>query len=87
MIAEMYPMSEPRDDTGGSTVTVRMDSDLVRIMRVYCAGKAIKLVDYLDELVRARAIADYEAFMASDPPATKPSRQGKKKRGKSTESE
>jgi hypothetical protein len=76
-----YPMTEPRETDGASTVTVRMDSELVRLARIVCAGREIKLVDYLDALTREKILADYEAFMGqrSTPGAT--SRPQKKKRG------
>lgn len=54
-------------DDQPSTVTVRLDSDLVRKARFVCArrkgrgGSSLKLVDYLDSLVRSLIENDYNA--------------------------
>jgi hypothetical protein len=52
-----------------STVTVRMDYELVRKARIICAhtpgraGNQLKLVDYLDSLVRGLIEKDYDELM------------------------
>lgn len=77
---DTYRMSEPRVTEGHPTVTVRMDSELVRLARIVCAGRTVKFVDYLDEIARERIIADYEAFMAEKQGRPASSRGTKKKR-------
>ncbi len=68
-------MSEPRESEGTPTVTVRMDSDLVRMARVVCAGRTEKLIDYLDAIARERITADYQAFMSGSAPPAKPAKR------------
>lgn len=59
-------MSAPEDP---ATVTVRLDSELVRKARIICAhapgrgGKHLKLVDFLDQLVREPINQQYEELM------------------------
>lgn len=51
------------------TVTVRIDAELVRMARIICAhtqsrpGKNLKLVDYLDTLVRQPITSEYRRIM------------------------
>jgi hypothetical protein len=86
---DTYPMSEPRVTGGPPTVTVRMDSELVRLARIVCAGRTMKLVDYLDAMVREKIVADYEAFMAEKQGETakeRPTQKRKRKGGESSSS-
>lgn len=54
-----------------STATVRIDSELVRMARIVCAhrdgrnGNRLKLVDYLDQLVRGLITKDYQDLLES----------------------
>ena len=64
---ETIPMAE---EQGPSTLTVRMDAELVRLARIICAhapgrsGNAKKLVDYIDEIVRQRILDDYASLVS-----------------------
>jgi hypothetical protein len=75
-------MTEPHNTEGTPTVTVRMDSELVRLARIVCATRVIKLVDYLDSIVREQIIADHEALRDDRRPTAGPTRPGRRKRGK-----
>jgi hypothetical protein len=50
------------------TSTVRLDSDLIRLARVYCAGRGLKLIDYLDVLLRQRVITDHAEYQREPKP-------------------
>lgn len=61
-------MSEEQEQAG--TSTVRIDAELVRMARIICAhspgraGKQLKLVDYLDSLVRGPIQKRYREVLA-----------------------
>lgn len=89
MLTELLTAPDLRmsDTAGGeqpSTVTVRMDADLVRMARVICAhtpgrgGKQLKLVDYLDSLLRGPITERHAEIMAQ---IAQEHAQGKKSSG------
>lgn len=85
------PMAERAEGDGQqpSTVTVRMDAELVRKARIVCAhnpgrqGKHLKLVDYIDSLVRAAIDRDHDQVMDRVAREREQGRGGKKGGGKS----
>ena len=66
----MSETQQPAEDPVG-TGTIRLDAELIRMARIICAhspgrgARQMKLVDYLDTLLRGSITADYNRIMAS----------------------
>lgn len=74
------------DDEAPSTMTVRVDTELVRKARIICAhtpgraGKQLKLVDYLDSLLRGPINDRYNEVLAEITAAQKAPSDGRRKK-------
>ncbi len=63
-----------------STGTVRIDSDIIKMMRVVCAHRDEKAVEYLSTILRGVVTADYKAVVAEmKNPETKPPTRKRKR--------